>query len=116
MANFDLNTVREANKIEHSVANNSTIANDGKFAITTIDNPYDPFDNFEEWYSFDEMQARKENRPTCCSYLARMAMNSDDVSDDEYNMVMNDVIDEIVELNLSGKFKKVTRLSPKVPA
>ena len=77
--------------------------------LSTIDNPYDPFDQFDEWYSFDEMQARKENRPTCCVYLARVSMNSDDVSENEFNRVMNDVIDEIIQLNLSGKFIKVTR-------
>ena len=82
--------------------------------LSTIDNPYDPFDQFDEWYAYDELKARQENRPTCCSYLARIAMNSDDVSDNEFNRVMNDVIDEIVELNLSGKFIKKTRpASPK---
>lgn len=77
--------------------------------LSTIDNPYDPFDQFDEWYAYDELKARQENRPTCCAYLARIAMNSDDVSDNEFNRVMNDVIDEIVELNLSGKFIKKTR-------
>lgn len=76
--------------------------------LTTIDNPYNPFENFDQWYAFDEMAARRENRPTCCGYLARVSMNSDDVSDNEFNQVMNDVIDEICELNLSGKFIKVT--------
>ena len=77
--------------------------------LTTIDNPYDPFDQFDEWYSYDEFRARMENRPTCCAYLARVSMNSDDVSDNEFNRTIGDVIDEIVKLNLSGKFKKVTR-------
>ena len=77
--------------------------------LSTIDNPYNPFDNFEEWYSYDEMKARQEDRPTCCGYLARVSMVADDISDNEFNQVMNDVIDEICELNLSGKFIKVTR-------
>ena len=76
--------------------------------LSTIDNPYNPFDNFDEWYSFDELRARQENRPTCCGYLARVSMVAEDLSDNEYNQVMNDVIDEIVELNLSGKFIKLT--------
>lgn len=75
--------------------------------LTTIDNPYNPFTNFSQWYMFDERQAMRENRPTCCGYLARVYMAADDVSDNEFNQVMNDVIDEIVELNLSGKFKKI---------
>lgn len=76
--------------------------------LTTIDNPYNPFDNFEEWYNFDFMQAIRENRPTCCGYLARVYLGPDDVSENEFNQVMNDVLDEICELNLSGKFKKIT--------
>ena len=77
--------------------------------LTTIDNPYNPFDNFEQWYMFDELQARRENRPTCCSYLARVDCSSDEVSEAEQRQTMNDIIDEIVQLNLSGKFIKITR-------
>ena len=77
--------------------------------LSTIDNPYNPFDNFEEWYSYDEMAARRENRPTCSGYLARVLMVADDISDNEFNQVMNDVIDEILELNLSGKFIKLSK-------
>lgn len=77
--------------------------------LTTVDNPFDPFDDFEAWQSYDEMLARQQNRPTCSVYLARVAMNSDDVSDNEYNRYMNAVIDEIIELNLSGRFRKLTR-------
>ena len=77
--------------------------------LTTTDNPYNPFDNFEQWYMFDEMRARQENRPTCCGYLARVDASSSEVSDAELRQTMNDIIDEIVELNLSGKFRKITR-------
>lgn len=77
--------------------------------LTTIDNPYNPFDNFEQWYMFDELQARRENRPTCCSYLARVDCSSDEVSEAEQRQTMNDIIDEIIELNLSNKFIKITQ-------
>lgn len=84
--------------------------------LTTIDNPYNPFDNFDEWYSFDEMKARQENRPTCCGYLARVYLGPDDVSDNEFNQGMNDIVDEICRLNLSGKFRKITREEAKALA
>ena len=76
--------------------------------LTTIDNPYNPFKNFDEWMAFDEQQARIENRPTCYGYLARMTPESDDVSDKEYDEIVETLIDEIVELNLGGKFVKIT--------
>lgn len=82
--------------------------------LTTIDNEWDPFDNFAEWYSRDLALAREQNRRSASGYLAIIAANSDDVSDNEFNQVMNDAIDEIVELDLSGTFKKVTRKSKPV--
>lgn len=77
--------------------------------LTTIDNEWDPFGNFSEWYSRDLELARQQNRRSASGYLAIIMSNSDDVSDNEFNQVMNDAIDEIVELDLSGTFKKVTR-------
>ena len=77
--------------------------------LSTIDNEWNPFDNFSEWYSRDLELARQQNRRSCSGYLAIIAANSDDVSDNEFNQVMNDAIDEIVELDLSGTFIKVTR-------
>lgn len=77
--------------------------------LSTMDNPYNPFDNFEQWYMFDELKARQENRPTCCGYLARVDYSSDEVSEAEQIQTMNDIIDEILTLNLSGKFIKLTR-------
>ena len=77
--------------------------------LTTYDNEWDPFDNFAEWFSRDMQLAREQNRRSCAGYLAIIAACSDDVSDNEFNQFMNDAIDEIVELDLSGTFKKVTR-------
>lgn len=77
--------------------------------LTTCDNPWDPFDNFSEWYSTDILLAMQQNRRPCAGYLALIESCSDDVSDNEFNQVANDAIDEIVALDLSGTFKKVTR-------
>lgn len=87
-----------------------------EYMLTTIDNPYNPFDHWDEWYSWDEMDARKTNRPTCCGYFARIAPLSEEISENEYRQVMNDVLDEIVELNLCGKFVKINRNGDKVVA
>lgn len=77
--------------------------------LTTIDNEFDPFEEFSEWYSRDLRLASQQNRRPCSGYLAIIAACSDDLSENEFNQVMNDAIDEIVELDLSGTFKKVTR-------
>lgn len=77
--------------------------------LSTIDNEWNPFDNFSEWYSRDLELARQQNRRPSSGYLAIIAACSDDVSENEFNQVMNDAIDEIVDLDLSGTFIKVTR-------
>lgn len=77
--------------------------------LTTVDNEWDPFDHFSEWYSRDLQLAREQNRRPTSGYLALIMACSDDLSDNEFNQIMNDAIDEIVELDLSGTFKKVTR-------
>lgn len=70
--------------------------------LTTIDNPYDPFVQFEEWYAFDTGKGYNS-----CSYLDRIANTSNDLSDTEYNAHIEQAIDEIVELDLLGLYKKV---------
>ena len=81
--------------------------------LSTVDNPYNPFTDFDEWYAFDDMKAREENRPTCCSYLARMMKESDDVSDQELEEITEAVVDDICELNLTGKFIKIVKETAK---
>ena len=46
--------------------------------ITTEDNPYDYFNDFENWYNFDIQKGYNT-----CSLLARIARTSDQLSDDE---------------------------------
>lgn len=76
--------------------------------LSTIDNPYNPFDQFDEWYAYDMVLARQEGRNTCCGYLAAISQMSSDVTDNEYDAIIEQTIDDICELNLNGKFIKVT--------
>ena len=46
--------------------------------LTTTDNPYDPFTQYEAWYRFDE-----DNGYHSCAFLARIARTSDQLSDKE---------------------------------
>ena len=47
-------------------------------ALTTVDNPYDPFKQFDAWRRYDEGKGYNS-----CSYLARIARTSDQLSDAE---------------------------------
>lgn len=72
-------------------------------ALTTTDNPYNPLTQFEQWYAFDEQSGYHT-----CSYLARIAATSDELTDEENHAELERAIDEIVSFNLTGNYKKIT--------
>ena len=72
--------------------------------LTTIDNPFDPFTQWDEWKRFDE-----DMKYYSCCYLARIAKTSDDLSDADNEKAIEDAINEIVALNINGMYKKVVR-------
>lgn len=71
--------------------------------LTTIDNPYNPFDDFLKWNQFDVLHEYNS-----CEYLARVAQTSDSNSDQENNEIINNAIDEIIKFDfLNVGYKKV---------
>lgn len=73
--------------------------------LTTSDNPFDPFNDFENWFRFDTSMNYHS-----CNYLARIARTSDELSDTDNALAIERAVDEIVQLNLSGNYKKVQRI------
>lgn len=78
--------------------------------LTTNDNPYDPFTQFEHWFLFDV-----EKGYDSCGYLARIAKIADGMSEAEQNEEIEHAIDEIISLDIFGVYKKVYR-KQSVPA
>ena len=70
--------------------------------LTTIDNPYDPFTQWEDWYSYDEAAGYHS-----CAYLGRIAKTSPELSELDEQLAIESAIDEIVRLNVLGIYKKV---------
>ena len=58
------------------MSNESLMSNE--CMITTFDNPYNPFEQFSEWFLFDV-----EKGYNTCSYIARIANFSDDMTQKE---------------------------------
>ncbi len=71
--------------------------------VTTLDNPYNPFTEFDKWYNFDELAGYHTS-----SYLARIAYDSDELSPKDQALAIELAVDEIVKLNLTGNYIKVT--------
>lgn len=71
--------------------------------LTTIDNPFDPFTEFDSWFQFDE-----EKGHHTCQFLDKIARTSSDMSDSDYEKEIERAIDEIVKFNVRGIDKKVT--------
>lgn len=71
--------------------------------LTTIDNPYDPFDDFDNWFLFDITKGYNT-----CGILARIALTSDQLSIEENNRAVDDAINDIVRLDFRNIYKKNT--------
>ena len=75
--------------------------------LTTVDNPFDPFDHYEEWLAFD---VRSGYHST--GLLARLAVVGDELSESDQSLAIEQAIDEIVKENVSGMHRKVTKEYP----
>jgi hypothetical protein len=70
--------------------------------LTTMDNPYDPFTEFNEWFVFDSLHGY--NTP---SMLARITVLSTSLSEVDQEVAIELAIDEILKENVLGNYKKV---------
>lgn len=70
--------------------------------ITTMDNPFDPRENFDEWLAYDVAQGYNT-----CAYLARLAFTSPGISDEDNEDEVESAIDEIIKYNLTGNYQKI---------
>lgn len=71
-------------------------------ALTTVDNPYDPFDDFQLWLIFDTTNGYNSS-----DYLGRIARTSNLLTDQENDEEIERAIDEIISLDFLHIYKKV---------
>lgn len=79
---------------------------DDEVLITTIDNPYNPFTDFEKWYRYDT-----EMGYNTCSLLGHITPNTDDDSlpDAVVDALIEYGQDRLIKLNPTGMFAKIHR-------
>ena len=73
--------------------------------LTTVDNPYDPFTQFEQWHAWDTASGYHS-----LSLLGRIVVSSIDLSDADQAVAVQQAIEEICQENVSGMHRKVSLL------
>ena len=84
------------------MSNTSIETSSNECMLSTIDNPFNPFENFEEWYRYDMDKGWNSS-----GRLARIAKLSDDMSDEEIEFETEKAIDEIIKNDFLNIFIKV---------
>lgn len=75
-----------------------------EYMLTTIDNPFNPFVDFDRWYGFDITQGH------CTSeYIARIAVDSALLSDEERSEEYNRAIQWILDNDVLGLYVRITK-------
>lgn len=72
--------------------------------LTTVDNPFDPFEDFTSWFMFDI-----EKGYNSCGRLMRIAKVTDDMSQKEYDEAIEAAVDELIRIDFLDIYRKVTK-------
>lgn len=70
--------------------------------LTTADNPYDPFSEFDEWYANDHRLGHHT-----LGLLARFVRTSDELSEADQARALEVAIDELIENDELDLYRKV---------
>ena len=74
--------------------------------LTTVDNPFNPFDDFESWLNFDRVKGYFTSER-----LARVSVHTNELSEvDEFRMV-EEAMDSLIEIDEFDNLKKLVRTS-----
>jgi hypothetical protein len=73
--------------------------------LTTLDNPYNPFTHWDEWFAFDASKGYHT-----CAFLQRVAEvgQDEELIDSDPSLAKERAMDEIIKYNILGLYIKVT--------
>ena len=79
--------------------------------LTTIDNPFNPFEQFVDWYMFDCQKGYNTY-----SRIARLMPDDDSLSSIEKDRIEDNIIDRMIRHDPLGIYTKVDEESAKLVA
>lgn len=71
------------------------------YTLTTVDNPYSPFDEFEEWYKYDCL-----HQYGTTEVLSRLCITSPQFTDEENAEAIEEAVDIVLDNNFLGIYKR----------
>lgn len=80
------------------------MASSKDYLLTTIDNPYNPWTNWDQWYDYDQRMGY-----CTCSYMARLMSTSDAMSDEECDREYEFAMNEITKYDVLGLYAKIKK-------
>lgn len=72
--------------------------------MSTVDNPFDPETQFDDWNKFDE-----DNDYGTCALLARIIKTSDELSYEDNLFEEETAIDEFIAADFQNIYKKIVK-------
>lgn len=81
------------------------------FMLTTVDNPFNPFVQFDEWFALDLQLGHNT-----CGLLARLTHTSDGLSDRDQELDVQSAMRDLIRLNPLGVYKLVKNPSAQTHA
>lgn len=70
--------------------------------VTTLDNPFNYFTQFDDWYAFDTSKGYNT-----CAYVDRVAETWPSMSEGEEKEAINEAVEAILKINITGNYIKV---------
>ncbi len=72
--------------------------------LTTLDNPFDPFEESENWRRYDEDHGYYTN-----NLIARCVAVHDEMDDDTFHFQVEQIVDQFVRFNPLGIYRKAVK-------
>lgn len=73
-----------------------------EYMLTTTDNPFNPFTEYKEWYTWDVQQGYHT-----AAYLGRIVRSSEALSEQVQDQAIDNAMDDIILENPYGNWVKV---------